>query len=227
MDTLSNVEKTEDAACLQYAGFTPDVIPEAKSLLTGVSVEYVPHPDKRWYVLRASYGRVETASEILIGLGEFAYLPRHTTVKWINGKKKRVSEPIVPNLLFAYLTKEQADSYVKNTPSLSFLTYYYDHFTLKDGKNPPLTVPQKMMMNFIRLLNVESDHVKIVDLSNCHYKSGDTVEIMSGPFEGVKGKVARVAGQQRVVVELKGVCAIATAYIPTAFLRVVENHQSQ
>ena len=37
----------------------------------------------------------------------------------------------------------------------------------------------------------------------------------------VEGKVARVAGQQRVVIELPGVCLVATAYIPTAFIKPI------
>lgn len=56
---------------------------------------------------------------------------------------------------------------------------------------------------------------------HCHYKSGDKVRIVDGDFAGVEGKVARVAGQQRVVIELPGVCLVATAYIPTAFIKPI------
>ena len=52
----------------------------------------------------------------------------------------------------------------------------------------------------------------------CHYKSGDIVKVIAGEFEGVTGKVARIAGQQRVVVEISGLCLVATAYIPTDFI---------
>lgn len=52
----------------------------------------------------------------------------------------------------------------------------------------------------------------------CHYKSGDIVRVIEGDFAGVEGRVARVSGQQRVVVEIEGVCLITTAYIPSAFL---------
>lgn len=44
------------------------------------------------------------------------------------------------------------------------------------------------------------------------------VRVMDGEFAGVEGRVARVSGQQRVVVEVEGVCLIATAYIPSAVL---------
>ena len=55
----------------------------------------------------------------------------------------------------------------------------------------------------------------------CHFKTGDIIKIIDGDFKGVVGRVARVAGQQRVVVEIKGLCMIATAYIPNAFIKRV------
>ena len=42
--------------------------------------------------------------------------------------------------------------------------------------------------------------------------------LIDGAFKGVVGKVARVAGQQRVVVEVEGVCLVSTAYVPSAFI---------
>lgn len=76
------------------------------------------------------------------------------------------------------------------------------------------------MINFIKATSTDSEHVRIVAPEQCHYKSGDLVKVIGGEFEGVMGKVARIAGQQRVVVEVAGVCLVATAYIPSAFLEV-------
>ena len=45
---------------------------------------------------------------------------------------------------------------------------------------------------------------------------------MAGDFKGVVGKVARIAGQQRIVVEISGLCLVATAYIPTDFIEIVK-----
>ena len=78
------------------------------------------------------------------------------------------------------------------------------------------------MMNFIKATSIDDEHVRIVEPQACHYKSGSKVRIIEGKFKGVEGKVARVAGQQRVVVELHGLCLIATAYIPTAFITAID-----
>ena len=55
-----------------------------------------------------------------------------------------------------------------------------------------------------------------------HYKSGDIVKVIDGEFKGVTGRVARIAGQQRVVVEISGLCLVATAYIPTDFIKFIK-----
>lgn len=89
---------------------------------------------------------------------------------------------------------------------------------MDDGKHPPLTIDYSEMMNFIHLTSIDDEHIKTVNTQQCHYKSGDLVRVIDGKFKGVIGRVARVGGQQTVVVEIEGLCLIATAYVPSAFL---------
>lgn len=202
---------------------TPDAIPEVKSSKTGLSVSYVPDPDKRWYVFRASYGRVDKAADLLTDDGTYTYVARHYVWKYMQGRRRRVLEALIPNMLFVYTTEEKAETYIKRTPELSFLTYYYNHFEQdEDKKNPPLTVPEDEMQNFIRATVSMSEHIMFVKPEQIHYKSGERVKVVDGPFLGVEGKVARVAGQQRVIVTLSKVGLISTAYIPTAFIEKIE-----
>ena len=61
MNTLSNVETGRGQANPPSVRLALDTIPEAKSSQTGVSVKYVPTPDKHWFVFRASYDREDKA----------------------------------------------------------------------------------------------------------------------------------------------------------------------
>ena len=223
MSTLSNVETGRGQAKPLSVRVAPETIPEAKSAQTGVSVRYVPTPDKSWYVFRASYGREDKASDYIVEDGTFVYIAKRYVRKSVNGKQKKVLETLIPNLLFVYTNEEKAEEYVKNTPALSYLTYYYNHFELDEAqKNPPLTVSCKEMVNFIIATCNKSEHIKFVDESQCHFKGGEIVKITNGNFKGVEGRVARVSGQQRVIVTLTNVGLISTAYIPTAFLQIIE-----
>ena len=78
------------------------------------------------------------------------------------------------------------------------------------------------MTNFIKATSTDNEHVRMVSPEQCHYKSGEIVKVIDGEFNGVIGRVARIAGQQRVVVEITGLCLVATAYIPTDFIKIVK-----
>lgn len=227
MSTLTNVDirsyraENKDTGRTSAADEGISIIPKATSSLTGVSVEYVHDPNKNWYVVRASYGRERRAYNYMVEDGTFTYLPRHIVYKIKNEKRVRIDEVLVPNILFVYATREKADEYVRDTAQLAFLTYYYDHFHTENGKNPPLVVPNDEMYNFVLATSTDSEHVRLVNAEQCRFKSGDTVRVIGGPFRGVEGRVARLAGQQRVIVTVTGLCSVATAYIPSAFLEPI------
>ena len=128
------------------------------------------------------------------------------------------------NLLFVYTTGQEAERFVKVSDVSKYTTYYYNHFvTDKNGYNPPLTVSSKDMEPFVRVTALQDEHVMEVDIKKCRFVSDDLVRVTFGPFEGVIGRVARVARQNRVVVYLKGLdTCITTAYIPPHYLEKVE-----
>ena len=224
MSTLSNVETRRGEANPPSVRVAPDTIPEARSSQTGVSVRYVPTPGMSWYVFRASYGREDKASDYIVEDGTFVYIAKRYALKSVNGKQKKVLETLIPNLLFVYTTEDKAKEYVKNTPALSYLTFYYNHFELDDAqKNPPQTVSCKEMENFIIATCNRSEHLKFVEEEQCHFKGGETVVVIDGVFKGVEGRVARVSGQQRVIVSVSNVGLVSTAYIPTAFIKIVDS----
>ena len=230
MNTLSNVNDRRGGTNPPNDGLTSNVILEVQSHQldensnTGVSSLYVPIENYQWFVLRATYNRVEKDIDTLKKSVAYVYIPKHHVIQNKNGKKKRVLEPLLPNLVFVYSTQSHLEELFRKENDLNHLRFYRDKTKVvsqQDEKHPPVVVPYFEMLNFIRLTCVESEHIKLVEPENCHYKNGDKVLIVDGDFTGVEGRVARVAGQQRVVIEMKGVCIVATAYIPSAFLYVL------
>lgn len=223
MNALINAHTHRGRSRSPYVGLTSNVLPEAQRSYTGVSSDYVQKVNYEWFVLRVTYNRTQKAHGIISTSDVQSYMPMHYVIKKEIGKKKRILQPLLPNLLFVYATREAVNSIVKkkdeDTP---ILKYYLDKTRPKEtnGKHPPLTIPFDAMTNFIKATSTESDHVRIVSNEQCHYKSGDIVKVIDGEFKGVTGRVARIAGQQRVVVEIAGLCMVATAYIPSAFLEV-------
>ena len=201
-------------------GLTATALPEAHGSQTGVSVENAQSESKQWYGMRVSYGRAEKANEILKAKGIETYLPLHTIYKEVNGMRKKQSVPMLPNFLFVHTTLPILESLLKSSPDSRFISFYYDHFNTKsDGKNPPLVVPANSMDNFIKLTSIDDEHILLIDEINGTYKQGDFVRIIEGPFKGIEGRVTKITCQKRVIVELPGLCCVATAYVPKAFIK--------
>lgn len=203
-------------------GLASFAFPEAKSSKTGVSVRYAPSPDKAWYVFRILYGHAQQMADLMVDDHVYTYLAMVWKDVRRDGKKRRVLVPFL-NLLFAYVTKEQAEAYVHDIKASRFITYYYNHFeTNAYGKNPPLTISEHDMVPLIRATALRDEHVMEVDIKKCRFVSDDIVRVTYGPFEGVTGRVARVNRQNRVVVYIQGLqSGLTTAYIPAHCLEKV------
>ena len=201
-------------------GPTSVVLPEAVRVGQGVSSNYAPKENHHWFVLRATYGRSEQAYEALTKNHLEAYIPKHYVLKEINGKKKRILEPLLPNLVFVYATKEALLERMKELP---YLRFYRDKTQLlnpKDGKHPPMIIDYPVMMNFILLMSVDSEYVKVVNPEKCRFKKDGLVRVVDGLFKGLVGHFVREGGQQRVMVRFMNY-NYKTTYIPSAFVEEI------
>ena len=225
MNALLNAHTPRGRSRSTHVGLTSNVLPEAQRSQTGVSSDYVQKANHEWFVLRVTYNRTQKACDIISTANVQSYMPMHYVIKKEIGKKKRMLQPLLPNLFFVYATRETVNSIIKKKgEETSVLKFYLDKTKpLEDnGKHPPLTIPFTSMTNFIKATSTDSEHVRIVSAEQCHYRSGDIVKVIDGEFKGVTGRVARIAGQQRVVVEISGLCLVATAYIPTDFIKFIK-----
>lgn len=228
VDTLSNDRtKVQEALTLNCSGLNSIAIPEATDAYqqncsqTGVSLDYVHDETKKWYVLRATYGRERKAFDFISKFGTTVFLP---TLKEELKKSSEIiiqEKSLIPNIIFVYTTSEDIVRYIRGKSSLSFLRFYYDHTSVNhEGKNNPLTVPVKEMDNFIHALSIEG--TKQVDKSYVNIKTGDIVQVTDGICKGVIGRVGRVNRQTGIIVELQGLCCLITAYVPKAFISKIE-----
>ncbi|MDU0241374.1 MULTISPECIES: UpxY family transcription antiterminator [Bacteroidales] len=219
--SLYNGQPTDTGSSCPSARLT-SCTPSISTNKGGVSVENVPSETKRWFVLRVSYGRVIKAKAFVETKGLECYVPmRYKEVKK-QGKKRIITEPLLPSFLFVYAAVEQVNSLlqdknIKVLENRALLSFYYDHTSHcenEPNKNPPLVISNAAMDNFIRLTSIKNSHIIPVTSDRIQLKLGDYVVVTEGEFKDVQGRVARIAGQQRVVVELFDGCFVATAYIP-------------
>ena len=229
--SLYNGQPTDTGSSCPSARLT-SCTPSISKNEGGVSVENVPSENRQWFVLRVTYGRVVKAKAFIETKGLECYVPlRYKDVRK-QGKRRIITEPLIPSFIFVHASAEQVDSLlqdknIKVLENRALLSYYYDHTSHCEKaptKNPPLVISGIAMDNFIRLTSIHNPHIIPVTSENIKYKLGDEVVITEGEFKNIRGRVARVAGQQRVLVELFDGCLVATAYIPRNAIKIYVYH---
>ena len=219
--SLYNGQPTDTGSSCPSARLT-SCTPSISKNKGGVSVENVPAGNKQWFVLRVSYGRIDKAKTYVEAKGMECYVPLQYKEVRKQGKKRIITTPLIPSFIFVHATAEQAeallhDNKVVANESRALLSYYFDHTIHRQdnpNRNPPLKIRDEAMNNFIRLTSIKNPHIIPVTSNSIQFKLGDNVVVTEGEFKGVHGRVARIAGQQRVVVELFDGCLVATAYVP-------------
>lgn len=229
--SLYNGQPSDTGPSCPSAGLT-SCTPSISKNKGGVSVENVPSGNKQWFVLRVTYGRIIKAQTFVEAKGLECYVPLHYKEIWKQGKRRIITEPLIPFFLFVHASAEQVDSLlqdksIKPLENIALLSYYYDHTSHCENsptKNPPLVISDAAMDNFIRLTSIHNPHIIPVTSENIKYKLGDEVVITDGEFKDIRGRVARIAGQQRVLVELFDGCLVATAYVPKNAMKPYVEH---
>ena len=229
--SLYNGQPTDTGSSCPSARLT-SCTPSIQEYKGGVSVENVPSQNKQWFVLRVSYGRIIKAKAFIEAKGFECYVPLRYKEIWKQGKRRIITKPIIPSFVFVHASAEQVDSLsqdksIKPLENRALLSYYYDHTSHCENapsKNPPLIIPDAAMDNFIRLTSIHNPHIIPITSENIKYKLGDEVVITEGEFKNIRGRVARIAGQQRVLVELFEGCLVATAYIPKEAMKMYNEY---
>lgn len=195
----------------------------------GVSTRYAQHSksecsdNPRWYALRTTYGREGKAYKYIIEHGGTAFYPTMKIFRFHEGKHREYTVSRIPNVFFVRGTEEEVKFYAYDNIHLPFVRFYYAH--KHEGVNIikyPLIIPDKQIENLRILCNSKSSDTIIVPSKVKNFANGDLVRVVEGDFKGIEGRVSRWHGQQRVGIVIDGICTMATAYIPSAFLESIQ-----
>lgn len=219
-DVLSEVQEPVLAENSQTGVSTRNALLGTDGLTTLKTIKRKPKDVPHWYALRVTYGREKKAYDYLVGKHVEAYYPTIKTVKEVDGKRKTVEESRLPNIFFARGTEEEIKSFVYDNVNLPYLRFYYrqTHEGARIVKEP-LIVPDYQIEGLKIICASEAEDVIIVPPEIQKFQAGQTVRVIDGVFTGVIGKVARYHGQQRVAIIIDGLLCIASAYVPSAFLK--------
>lgn len=171
--------------------------------------------EKKWYGIRVTYNRELKVKSDLEEKEIEHFLPMCYKEVVRREKKIKVLTPAVHNLIFIHCTKNEMIDY-KNTTSLP-IRYIMDPETRK-----PLVIPEIQMQNFIAVAGNYTEQIIYLDYNTAMLTKGQKVRVTGGIFAGVEGIFVKMKGDKRVVVILKGLAAIATAYIHPSLIEKIK-----
>jgi len=192
--------------------------------------------NKYWYAFRALWNTQDRFVRYLHHEGIEYYLPEKVYEKpsedlekgkplaqKISRKTLRVekvedhvatlAEIIIPGLVFVHTTAIRAkilqcDQVMKSFP--------YNVI----GTTTPAIIPDREMEQFRWIVRTGSEVVEAIDV---RFAKGERVRVTGGPFAGAEGRICRIKGNRRFVVEIQGIVAVATSYIPRCYLQKISD----
>ena len=87
----------------------------------------------------------------------------------------------------------------------------------------PVVVRDSDMESFIRVSGNKEERIVYLDPAKLNFSKGDRVRVIGGPFVGVEGVFLQIGGkhEKRVIVQLEGLIAVATAAVPAALVEKI------
>ena len=166
----------------------------------------------QWFAVRTP--RTVALEAALAVLGVETFCPRER-IRLADGRWSE-PRPIVAHLLFIRTLASQAldierDAREGRLPAL-WIYRYSDSRRLHP-------ISQREMRLFMLLTAGDNDRCEVYHRDD--FAKGDRVRVMGGGFEGYEGYVRKIRNDRRIVVEIKGVCALALPFIPLGLLSKV------
>ncbi len=172
--------------------------------------------DSHWFALNVYGNKVLALDEILRKMEIETYVPIIERVKASrDGEPKIVTVPAVSRLMFVHTSAPRILE-IEHSSILDF--HIYRTLESNPFDRRLIEIPDREMQTFILVSSSGSKGLEYFADGRMEFKHGSRVRVIKGPFKGCEGHIKRIKGNRRLVVEIQGVCAVATSYIPSPSL---------
>ena len=170
-----------------------------------------------WFAIRVSYSRELALKAILDAENIENSIPMRYEYIMKSGKRVRKLLPAIHNLVFVYSTRKRIDTLKDRLESSMPI-----RFIMNREHCRPVVIPESQMRSFILVAGNCDEAVLYVEPAELHLVKGQKVRITGGVFEGVIGEFVRIRHDRRVVVNIEGVMAVATTFIPPSLVEPIK-----
>lgn len=161
-----------------------------------------------WYAVYTASRAEKRVQKQLKEVGIENYLPLQQVVRLWADRKRQISTPVIPRIIFVHIAKE-AIAKVIAIRGVAFL--------LKEG-GICVSIPDTQMNLFRQMADSANGNIQFAPLG---LLLGDSVRVIQGPLQGLIGKLAKsVTGDSRVVIRMDGL-GYALVTVPSGYIEKV------
>ena len=160
--------------------------------------------DKQWIVVRSKPRSEKVAHNELVKKNIESYLPLLKERRKWSDRKKWVEFPLFSSYLFARIDIKDS-IFVLQTQGVNTI--------VKFGKQ--IAIVQNSVIKAIRLAMEGGYQLEPVE----YFVEGNRVEVVAGPMKGIKGIVAKLKGQNRLIIKIDAIQQALSIQIESKFIR--------
>ena len=143
----------------------------------------------RWYVFYVKSRTEKKANVRLAEEGFKTYLPIEKVLRQYSDRKKWIEKPLFNGYIFIKIKRHEIYNVLSNPYVVTFIRF----------QGEPATVPESQLLAIKRLLENKTN----IELVEGELTIGKEIKLSSGPFRGMKGKIAEKRGKKKFVIEIK------------------------
>lgn len=148
-------------------------------------------PVKQWYAIYTKSRTEKKVSELLTERGIDHYLPLQKVLRQWSDRRKWVHIPLFNSYIFVYITPKDFLRVLETQGVVCFIKF--------NNAFPPIPEYQ---INNLKIILGSSEKFEI---SYDEFEIGEKVEIDSGKFKGLKGRLVEWRGKTRVLVHIDSI----------------------
>lgn len=162
-----------------------------------MSTKAIPKPinqlhetEHRWFAIHTRFKSEKLVADQLQKKGISAYVPLRTNIRVYGGRKRKSEIPVISCYVFVQIVQAEYVPVLETENVLAFV---------RSAKNL-LAIPEAEMNNLKRIaLDADLDWTATPE----RIQEGQPVTITAGSLAGMQGKVVRIDGKDKFVVELE------------------------
>ena len=147
---------------------------------------------KNWLVAYTKPRHEKKSAEVLKSFGIDVFLPLQKQLRTWSDRKKWVESPLFPGYIFINISEKEHLTVLNSFGIVRFIYFNQKPAVVKDDV---IVSIQKLICSDINsLIEINNEEELIM---------GEEIKINNGPFKGIKGKLVKIKGKNKIAVEIE------------------------